>query len=204
MFTLAVLLLLTPGCQGLSSLQGSAGTLNASSGAAPLLRHNNAPCTNVDDLKPIKKKGGTVTIPGIPSSTFAGGPLRYAPVTTKVLNRPVFYSCLYNYFNVPIPAGYTPDWFGAWAVCGDNCDFSFEAADLDCYIEYYGWVPGTTYYLYLYQAHSGQFIESYEMGPLKVTKKGAGIPTLHFASPFENGFTWPANDFVAFEIVHPS
>jgi len=201
---LAALLMFTSACQNLGSLQSPGGLTRVSSETSGRLRQTNPPCTDVTDHRSIKKKGGKETIPGIPGSTFAGGPLRYAPMTQRLYTLATFYTCLYNYFGVPVPSGYTPDWFGAWTICGDNCEFSFESANLDCYIESYGWVPGTAYYLYLYQAHSGQFIESYEMGPLKVTKKGAGIPTLHFESPFENGFTWPANDFVAFEIVHPS
>jgi hypothetical protein len=151
----------------------------------------------------MRTKGGIEPIPGIPSSTFDGGPLTYAPLTGKVYSRGSFYSCLYNEFKLPIPVGYSADWFGAWSACSVDCNFSFKAGQLTSYTQSDIWVPGRSYYLYLYTAMGGQYIESYQIGPVEVLKKYDYVPVLPFSSPLQNGFTWPVNYFVAFEIVHP-
>jgi hypothetical protein len=200
LFLLAAIFLASAGCQGLST-PGS-----PEPGSAPLAKISNpadAPCTIVSDHHVIRTKGGIEGISGIPSSTFAGGPLRYAPLTGKVYSRGSFYSCLYNEFNLPIPVGYSADWFGAWSACSVDCNFSFKAAQLTSYTQSDIWVPGRSYYLYLYTAMGGQYIESYQIGPVEVLKKYDYVPVLPFSSPLQNGFTWPVNDFVAFEIVHP-
>jgi hypothetical protein len=143
------------------------------------------------------KKGGTIVIPTVPSSGNFGGYAQYAPLTSKVYETSGFVSCSYNAYNIPVPQGYTPDWFGQWDVCNGTCAFSFETATLKMQVKSATWVPKKTYYLFVYTTTGGALMTSYPIGVVKKKKE-----TLTFPTPFENGLTWPPNDTISLEIVH--
>jgi hypothetical protein len=205
-------------CQGQSVPWGSNEQISARSQIQPPEDGN---CTNKSDQHRIRKKGGTEYIPALPASGQFdgqyGGQSKYARLSREVGSEPSVFSCLYNQFNIPVPANYTADWFGAWSFCSvpssrttqrahrDRCAFTFESGNLYGQISAEAWSPSTTYYLYVYTARSGTFIESYPIGPVTIYKpKTQKLPSLQFASPFENNFAWPTGDFVALEIVHPT
>jgi hypothetical protein len=98
-----------------------------------------------------------------------------------------------NNFQMPIPKGYTADWFAQWS-------FSFAATfgQDDLYGKMYStlWLPRTDYYMYIYD-QTNKEIESYELGRANL-KSGF----LTFPSPFENGFSTPLDGVLNFEIVH--
>jgi hypothetical protein len=100
-----------------------------------------------------------------------------------------------NEFNVPVPAGFTPDWFGN---IGFDTELTFGAGKFKGQMYATTWLSKTDYFLYIYDG-ANTLIESYKMGPLSERKA-----TLRFASPFQNGFAVPADGIVNLEIVHPT
>jgi hypothetical protein len=91
--------------------------------------------------------------------------------------------------------GNTPDWFGQIRFTFST---AFGQADLFGKMYAPGWLPKTDYSMYLYDGENN-FIESYKIGRADVKKA-----VLKFPSPFENGFSTPADGTLNLEIVHPS
>jgi hypothetical protein len=157
-------------------------------------------CNFVSDNKGWKPSGGKQTVPGIPeygyNFSFA---FKYAGYSPVIRPNPVLFTCDYNYFNAPVPQGFTADWFG-WLQPRESTDnLTFEPAALSGDVYSSTWVANTHYYLYVYITETGQLLESYETQGFN-PKKGAVI----FDSPFENGFVIPVNMTISLEIVHPS
>jgi hypothetical protein len=155
--------------------------------------YQNGDCES--DAPALKSQGGKTGFPVLESSEFYGH-LGYARFNVAELTV-VFTACIgsVNKYDVPVPAGFTPDWFLNTQVAANGVIFSPATVYRDLYAT--TWLPKTDYYLYVYDG-GGSLIESYKIGPLK-KKKGA----LKFASPFQN-FAVPQDRTVNFEIVHPT
>jgi hypothetical protein len=158
----------------------------------------------------VSKRGGKMAVPVVQSSGNFAGYFGYTAITAAgykfIKEATIVDSCSTNYYSVPIPNGYTPDWFGAWYVCeqdmSGNCgSFLFNSGDPSMSLASTTWEPQTTYYLYVYAVKSKQLLTSYVIGT-PVAKRRKAILT--FSSPFANGFQYPAQDFIGFEIVHAS
>ncbi len=133
--------------------------------------------------------------------------MQYGPLIGKHFRASSFEvdSCTFNNYSVPVPTGYTPDWFGAMEICtgrGYCHPLSFGSASVNAEISSTTWVNGTTYYLYIYTIRGRQLLEYYSIGSVQIEKNH--LPFLKFASPLENGFVYPSGDVLGFEIVHPS
>jgi hypothetical protein len=98
-----------------------------------------------------------------------------------------------NSFSMPVPNGYSPDWFGQIRF---GYSTVFGKADLFGKMYAPDWLPKTDYSMYLYDG-GNNFIESYKIGRAKKA-------VLEFPSPFENGFSTPADGTLNLEIVHAS
>jgi hypothetical protein len=148
----------------------------------------------------VPAKGGSITIPAVPSSgndygSFKYAPLDYASLNPNIAQRSTFQSCLYDIDNVPVPTGYRYDWFGEWNIDAAPGSFSFGDANLTGRLYSDLWVKKRQYFLFLYTA-AGTFIESYPIGSVDSHQR------LEFNSPFENGLVYPGT--LALEIVHPA
>jgi hypothetical protein len=162
------------------------------------------PCSSNPEY--IRGKGGKIANPSVPGSGDFSGTYYYAKIASEKFKNVDTHvdSCSSNYYGVPVPQGYTPDWFGAWALCeGSACNsFSFGPGNLEMSLESSTWDLTTSYYMYLYTLKGQQLIESYPIG--SPTTKGKNKRILTFSSPYQNGFVYPQNDYVGLEIVHPS
>jgi hypothetical protein len=130
------------------------------------------------------------------------GHWRYGPQDKRVRGQIEFRTCDYNYFNVPVPDGYTAVWFGGLHLCDDACTFTFGTFDTTAVTYAVGtskFPAASQYYLYAYTGNGKQLIESYPIEGLDRANR-----RLVFTSPLQNGFVWPFDDFVVFEIVAPS
>jgi hypothetical protein len=152
----------------------------------------------------VRTKGGEQSVPVVLNSPNFGGYFAYGPMSKKHKSRSVVVSCSDNYYGIPVPKGYSPDWFGEWDPCFDkSCNsLGFGGTGLVGEIQSSTWLPGVQYFMFLYTIGSAQFIESYPIGPLSTKKRNPGV--LSFSSPFQNGFVYPSNDEVGLEIVHQS
>jgi hypothetical protein len=172
--------------------------------ASPSLSHKatatDMNCNYVNDNKGLNPSGGKQMVDGIPQNGYNFKvAFKYAGYSPPIRPKPMLVTCDYNMFNVPVPQGFTADWFG-WFQPRDATDnLTFDSADLSGDVYSSTWVAKTHYYLYVYVTETGQLLESYETQGLK-PKKGAVI----FDSPFENGFVIPVNMTISLEIVHPS
>ncbi len=150
----------------------------------------------------FREKAGEIEIPATPDAGNFGGYFYYGPLSKRIRGGTIIVSCSDNYLNLPIPAGYTADWFGKWDVClyKPCASLSFGGTGFSGGIKSTTWSVGVQYFLYLYTVVGGQLIESYPIGPLSTKKRNPGV--LSFSSPFQNGFVYPYNDEVGLEIVH--
>jgi hypothetical protein len=157
-------------------------------------------CNFVNDNKGLNPNGGKLTVEGISENDYNFAlSLKYAGYGPPIRPRAMLVTCDFNMFNVPVPQGYTADWFGWFQPHDDTDNLTFDPADLSDNVYSTTWVAKTHYYLYVYITETGQLLESYETQGFK-PKKGAVI----FDSPFENGFIIPVNSSISLEIVHPS
>jgi hypothetical protein len=157
-------------------------------------------CNYVNDHKGLNPNGGKQMVDGIQQNgynfTLA---FKYAGYSPAIRPKPRVVTCDYNYFNIPVPQGFTADWFGWWQTRESTDNLTFEPAALSGDVYSSTWVANTHYYLYVYITETGQLLESYETQGFN-PKKG----TVIFDSPFENGFVIPVNMTISLEIVHPS
>jgi hypothetical protein len=154
----------------------------------------------------LDPSGGQQGVPHIAKEKQFMGDFGYAAIQGAGKFQGLVFSCPTSDPIAPTPQGYTADWFGSWTLyCKGNAGcggVSFANGNLMGSITANVWVPSRTYYLYVYTLYSRQLIESYQIGPVTPGKHGdSGIS---FASPFENGFTYPQGEAYALEIVHPS
>jgi hypothetical protein len=133
-------------------------------------------CNDAVDLHGLNPKGGKQLFPGIlqDNGNFAGV-IRYASYPPLIRPQAVGFSCDFNRFNVPVPTGYSADWFGYWGNFSDSDDIVFGVASLHGFVYSTTWSAGVKYYM-----------------------------EVRFKSPFEDGFVIPANSSISLEIVHPS
>ena len=171
--------------------------------SATRARQNYQVCGSAEH-KQISKAGGSQRLPHITGQREFYGTFSYAAFTATGKTGSLIFSCPTSDPIAPTPQGFAADWFGSWTlICSHGCNsLSFANASLQGSIISKSWSMSETYYLYLYDLYSRQYIASYQVGP--VTPGRNGYSTLAFASPFENGFLYPQNDAVALEIVHPS
>jgi hypothetical protein len=97
-----------------------------------------------------------------------------------------------NCGNVPVPPGYTPDWFGFISVDGGNALQFQNKPTRRCEIQSSTFKRGTQYYLYIYDS-SGNVLYA----------NSIGTPDnflLKFTSPFEDRFLIPGG--INLELVH--
>ncbi len=195
-FALATCVTLLTACQGGGDYAVPATSMMSKDSRGIAAIRPPADCANELESRFNPKKGGTVSIPPVPSSGNFSGYARYAPSSADYYSYTTFYSCSDNWQNIPVPQGYTPDWFGLWEAC-EGCTFTFENANLKMLLLSATWVPKVQYYLYLYTTMGGVLMTSYPIGTVKKKKQ-----TITFSTPFENGLTWPLNDTISLEIVH--
>jgi hypothetical protein len=143
----------------------------------------------------FRQNGGKIDLPELPDDTHYGS-VRYASGNfgdglAEFTGCPGFD----NSFNVPVPSGFSPDWFGQLRF---TFAASFGQADLYGKMFAPDWLPRTDYFMYLYDGDYN-FIESYKIGRANVKKA-----ELKFPSPFENGLATPADGTLYLEIVHSS
>ncbi len=96
-------------------------------------------------------------------------------------------------FGMPIPKGYTPDWFAQWSF---GFSAVFAQGNLDGKMYSALWLPRTDYFMYIYDENNN-LIESYKIGRANV-KSGY----LTFPSPFQNGLSVTEGTDINLEIVH--
>jgi hypothetical protein len=156
-----------------------------------LRRADSEPCGFND--KNLKEKGGKIGLPAFVGTGQFGGILHYAASNYGGAVGLVACDGTYNQNNVPVPQGFTADWF---------CEFHFAQTTVQFGPgNLVGTVTSNTllhnqnYYLYAYDGQNN-LIASY--GPFLNDHK-----TLHFTSPFENGFTM-VGPMINLEIAHPS
>jgi hypothetical protein len=171
---IAALPLFLAACQGTTSLPSSNSAQVSSRGHREL----DSDCA-LDGSFFFRKRGGKQGLPSTPSGNF-GGQFKYASNSKGSGGYIIVCPGTDNEYDVPVSSIV----FNTGNVFGQMYSTT--------------WLRKTDYYLYLYDG-SNNFIESYQIGPI-ATKKG----DLKFASPFENGFTIPADGVLNLEIVHPS
>jgi hypothetical protein len=188
----------------MSSLPGSEAARPALPGDRPAAEPPNPVCGYLEFFPPLHPSGGSQRVPHIVGSRELSGSFQYAAFHWRARVKSLTESCPPDTDYLPVPNGYTADWFGVWSlVCRSGCGgLTFEPAQLSGAIESSTWIEGTNYFLYVYTGETKQFLESYAIGPVTTDKRGK--PVLNFASPFENRFVYPANDDVGLEIVHPT
>jgi hypothetical protein len=159
---------------------------------ASLSLFQQGPCGH--ESGPLNPKGGRFYTPVAydPHNNEIFGPMRYGPVTQNTLDIEACPGSI-NFYDVPVPAGFTPDWF---CNIGFSSPGQFGASNPISWVSWVGWGAKTTYYLYVYDDKT--LLESYQIGPLK-KKHGR----LMFFSPFEN-FAIPTDGDINLEIVHPT
>jgi hypothetical protein len=106
-----------------------------------------------------------------------------------------FYGCpgSDDSLGIPVPNGYTPDWFGQIRF---GFSTAFGQGDLIGKMYSTLWLPKTDYFMYIYDENNN-LIESYKIGRANVKSEN-----LTFPSPFENRFTVTEGTSVNFEIAH--
>jgi hypothetical protein len=157
-------------------------------------------CNFVNYNKGLNPNGGKQVVDGIPENGYNFRfSFKYAGYSPPIRPRPSLETCDFNMFNVPVPQGFTADWFAWWQPRDSTDNLTFKSADVSGEVYSATWVAKTHYYLYVYITETGQLIESYETQGLN-PKKGAVV----FDSPFEDGFVIPVNMTISLEIVHPS
>jgi hypothetical protein len=197
-----VTILVSTGCQGGIQTPYSRTVAGYAQARSSLANPSNSDCDGMLTGR-LSSKGGKLPIPEVPASGNFGGQFHYAAFSYgSSIDNTIVVSCDYNLYNIPVPEGYTPDWFGAWNVCDGGCTFTFQSSDAAMKIFSSTWVTKRRYYIYLYDVVSGNFIESYSIGSTKT--KGSEGPYLKFVTPFANGLVYPYGDEIGLEIVHPS
>jgi hypothetical protein len=139
------------------------------------------------------------------NSNFVGY-FYHAPVEGKRFHDPTgVVSCTDNFYDLPIPVGYTAE-FGAWLICeSQGCpSFTFAPETAKRSRTRPLGVPASPTTCMCTRLPASNSMESYAIGQVMYPKKKKDLPFLEFQSPFQNGFVYPANDQVGLEIVHPS
>jgi hypothetical protein len=191
----------------LVACQGSGAVPSANAGLAGTSRSiaRNYEVCGERGFSALDSGGGVQKIPHITDQKQLMGDFGYAAIDGGGTVQGLVFSCPTSDPIAPIPQGYAPDWFGSWTLScsqGGCPGVSFANGHLRGHIVSNAWVASRTYYLYLYQDYARQYIESYQVGPVKTA--GNGNSSLDFDSPFENGLAYPENDGYSLEIVHPS
>jgi hypothetical protein len=179
-------------------------------GIAPLSRGNTAPqsrylhaklvpsreptepvCNNIGDS--FKQSRGSIDLPILPQDGQGfGGATGYAANNS---DGSYFYfaACDYNFFDMVVPRGYTPDWFG---MVPFSTIVKFTGESNAGYLFGPNWDAKATYFMFVYSGGK-KLLKSYKIGPVR-----KNAPILDFASPFRYGFTVPPDKTVDLEIVH--
>jgi hypothetical protein len=175
-------------------------------GAAAMSAHVALPatdaCASLRDDHEFLGRGNRhpIHIPGIGQreGRAGGGTFGYGYLNAKTRGAdPIFTACNYNFYNIPVPAGYTADWFGSWNVCNGECTFTFvgDGGSLTLRATTL-FQKGVQYYMYVYTAVNKQMLESY---PIPIPRRQG---PLVMPTPFQDGLVEPLGDFFALEIVH--
>jgi hypothetical protein len=187
---LLILLVVLTACQGADTRIGRVSSPADSASSGRVTPHFSTDC--YEETIAFESSGKLGLPPLLPDGNYYGR-MPYAHPSLSTLAELTACPGTENSYDVPIPPGFTPDWFCQIALTGSS---TFGPGNLLGVIDSTTWLPKTKYFLYAYDANNN-FIEAYQMG--KVNKKKA---RMKFASPLQNGFT--INSVVNFEIVHAS